>query len=93
MEAAGAQEATSLQQHNQAQLELGHLRVVTKVEPATSPLRAEGEAMLEVAAFTRRVALTLPERSEVRADLLESAADWTCAARLNGVRPAQLLSA
>lgn len=85
-----------MQQQIEGQLTIeshGHLRVVTKSEPVRSPMRAEGEAMLEVAAFTRRIALSLPERSQVRADLLESAADWTCAARLSGVRPAHLLSA
>lgn len=57
--------------------------------------QAQAEAMMEVAAVMRRQALRLPERDDLRAELLESAHDYCVAAQLawppcGAVRPAAL---
>lgn len=53
----------------------------------------EGDVLLRVAHAMRTEALTLPEQSPVRADLLASAADWTTAARLLGAHVPALRTA
>lgn len=85
-----------MKQDNPDQLDLGSLRGLRIVGPPAArpaPVTLEGEAMLEAARELRRIGLTLPERSAVRADLLASASDWMLAARMHGVRPSELLSA
>ena len=57
------------------------------------PTPTDGEAMADVAAYMRRVALTLDPRSETRADLLASADDWSVAALLHGAPAPALRSA
>ena len=78
------------------QLELAdrRLRAVELPPHATThPWRAEGEAMLTAGEMLRSTALTLPESSDVRVDLLASAQDWLLAAKLRGVTARELRSA
>ena len=85
-----------MKQDNADQLDFdSHVRLHVVGKPITpqSPVRLEGEAMLEAARELRRIALTLPPQSCARSDLLDSASDWMLAARLHGVRPSELLSA
>ncbi len=61
--------------------------------PAPSLRRTEGEALAAMGAAARSTALTLPEVSELRAELLESADRYCLLAQLRGVRAAPPLVA
>lgn len=54
-------------------------------QPPASQWRAEGQVAAHCAADIRRHALTLPEHSGLRADLLEAADCWTLLAGMRGV--------
>lgn len=67
--------------------------VVQDEHPPPSTFEREGQAMLAAACELRRIALSLPEPSSTRDQMLASAQHWATGAQLRGVTQPRLRSA
>lgn len=69
------------------------LIAVVQTHEQPSPFEREGQAMLAAACELRRIALSLPEPSSTREQMLASAQHWATGAQLRGVTQPRLRSA